>query len=134
MDRQNPLQVRKLVYHLICRTADVAGLCLQRERRAYSSFRCTTQTEAFIRAEQLDISRYATAPLKLSDHRPVLAVIRCKVKITNAAQKEKLSAEILGSIRQSMHVDLMTVSNQPPSSSVTSSGNGMCRLCLLQAH
>jgi len=48
-----------------------------------------------VKGIELDISRYSRAEIKLSDHRPVFAILRARVKTVNVKARDALSSQIL---------------------------------------
>lgn len=59
---------------------------------------------------QLDIARYSSVSIRLSDHRPVMAVIRCRIKHVNAEKRENLAATILERLNKEMPAELTALS------------------------
>ena len=49
------------------------------------------------RGADIDLNRYSRAELKNSDHRPVMAVFRARVRTIDQARKEAISSELLSS-------------------------------------
>lgn len=59
---------------------------------------------------QLDVARYTSADIRLSDHRPVMAIIRCRYKIVDKVKRDKFASEILDRLHKEMSPGLIVQS------------------------